>query len=44
VAGFLAWLRDHPAERIAVVGHGTFFHAVLGRWLANGEAATWSVD
>ncbi len=41
VAAFRAWLREHEATRIAVVGHGTFFHALTGRWLRNCEVLEW---
>ncbi|MFO1147363.1 MAG: histidine phosphatase family protein [Alsobacter sp.] len=37
VAHFRDWLLEHEAERIAVVGHGTFFHALTGRWMQNCE-------
>lgn len=43
VARFRAWLADRPERRVAVVGHGTFFHALTGRWLANCEFMDWSV-
>ena len=42
VQGFRAFLADHEAERIAVVGHGTFFHALSGRWMQNCEVLPWS--
>lgn len=41
VQAFGTWLATHGARRIAVVGHGTFFHAMLGRWLRNCEVAPW---
>jgi broad specificity phosphatase PhoE len=44
VASFRTWLADHEAERIAVVGHGTFFHALTGRWLRNCEVLRWTVE
>ena len=37
VSEFKGWLRDHAAERIAVVGHGTFFQALSGHWMRNCE-------
>lgn len=39
VSAFCDWLRARPERTIAVVGHGTFFHRLLGRWLANCEIA-----
>lgn len=44
VASFRAWLAAHEAERIAVVGHGTFFHALAGQWLRNCEVLRWTVE
>ncbi len=41
VQGFAAWLRARPEDRIAVVGHGTFFSQLCGRFLANCEMAPW---
>ncbi|MHB2167757.1 histidine phosphatase family protein [Alsobacter sp. R-9] len=38
---FDEWLRTHDSARIAVVGHGTFFHALTGRWLRNCEVLHW---
>ena len=32
---FKDWLRARPEPRIAVVGHGTFFHHLTGQWLDN---------
>lgn len=42
VEAFRAFLAAHEAERIAVVGHGTFFHALSGRWMQNCEIVRWS--
>lgn len=42
VAAFKAWLMAHPSAHIAVVGHGTFFSALTGRWLQNGEFMDWA--
>jgi broad specificity phosphatase PhoE len=39
---FRDWLAELPEQRVAVVGHGTFFHALTGRWLANCETMEWS--
>ena len=39
VPAFLEWLEEQPEERIAVVGHGAFFAAILGRHLKNTEVA-----
>ena len=38
------WLRAHEAQRIAVIGHGTFFHALTGQWMRNCEVLRWSHD
>jgi broad specificity phosphatase PhoE len=40
VGHFRAWLEGRPEQRIAVVGHGTFFYHLLGRSMANCEIAT----
>jgi len=37
---FQGWLASRPERRIAVVGHGTFFYMILGRFLDNAEVAT----
>lgn len=37
VAAFRSWLRKRPEQRIAVVGHRTFFFHLAGRDLANCE-------
>lgn len=36
---FRGWLASRPERRIAVVGHGTFFYMLLGRFLNNAEVA-----
>jgi glucosyl-3-phosphoglycerate phosphatase len=38
---FRTWVGERPERRVAVIGHGTFFHALTGRWLANAEAVAW---
>lgn len=38
---FVDALRARPERHIAVVGHGTFFHHLTGRWLANCEIVAW---
>lgn len=37
VESFRAWLSSRPEQRIAVVGHGNFFHALAGRQMRNCE-------
>lgn len=37
---FRGWLASRPERRIAVVGHGTFFYMLIGRFLNNAEVAT----
>ncbi len=44
VKAFREWLRDHESQRIAVVGHGTFFHALTGYWMRNCEFQRWKAD
>jgi broad specificity phosphatase PhoE len=44
VEEFEDWLRAHEARRIAVIGHGTFFHAMIGRWMRNCEIHHWQAD
>jgi broad specificity phosphatase PhoE len=39
VEAFRSWLLARPERTIAVVGHGTFFYHLLGRWLDNCEVA-----
>ncbi|WP_342362867.1 histidine phosphatase family protein [Terrarubrum flagellatum] len=41
-AAFALWLETRPERSIAVVGHGTFFFHMLGRWLKNCEVAPWT--
>ncbi|WP_416899675.1 MAG: histidine phosphatase family protein [Minwuia sp.] len=36
---FRGWLASRPERRIAVVGHGTFFYMLIGRFLNNAEVA-----
>ncbi len=40
VERFRGWLAERPETMIAVVGHGTFFSKLVGRFLANCEVAT----
>ncbi len=42
VAEFSAWIAAHPAGRVAVVGHGSFFRTLAGRPFANCEIVRWS--
>ncbi|HEY8382571.1 MAG TPA: histidine phosphatase family protein [Microvirga sp.] len=44
VTRFGEWLLARPERRIAVVGHGTFFHAMTGRFLANCESILWEPE
>jgi broad specificity phosphatase PhoE len=37
---FRGWLASRPERRVAVVGHGTFFYMLIGRFLNNAEVAT----
>ena len=39
VERFRGWLAERPEKLIAVVGHGTFFSQLTGRFLANCEVA-----
>jgi broad specificity phosphatase PhoE len=39
VQAFRNWLQDRPEGLIAVVGHGTFFYHLTGRFLRNCEIA-----
>lgn len=41
LADFVEALRARPERHLAVVGHGTFFHHLTGRWLANCEIVEW---
>ena len=38
---FAVALRARSERHIAVVGHGTFFHHLTGRWMRNCEIAAW---
>lgn len=38
---FVLALRDRRERAIAVVGHGTFFHHLTGRWMSNCEIVEW---
>ena len=38
---FVAALRDRSEATIALVGHGTFFYHLTGRWLSNCEILEW---
>ena len=40
---FRTWLGARPEERIAVVGHGTFFFKLTGVHLANCEMLSWEL-
>ena len=40
---FRAWLTARPEQRIAVVGHGTFFFKLTGTQLANCEMLPWAL-
>lgn len=42
LADFAAYLADHPAGTIAVVGHGSFFRSLAGRPFANCEIVRWT--
>lgn len=44
VKAFREWLHDHEIQRIAVIGHGTFFHALTGHWMRNCEVQRWKPD
>ena len=44
VSAFRDWLRARPERVVAVVGHGTFFARLTGRWLANCEVARLDLD
>jgi glucosyl-3-phosphoglycerate phosphatase len=40
VEHFGEWLEERPERAIAIVGHGTFFRWLTGRWMANCEVVT----
>jgi len=42
VDAFRDWLGTHGDTRVAVIGHGTFFHALTGHWMQNCEILRWS--
>jgi glucosyl-3-phosphoglycerate phosphatase len=42
IAEFKKWLGRRPEQRVAVIGHGTFFHRLTGRHFANCEIVDWS--
>lgn len=44
VSAFRDWLRARPERSIAVVGHGTFFARLTGRFLANCEIVPLDLD
>ena len=41
MADFVETLRARPERHLAVVGHGTFFHHLTGRWFDNCEIVAW---
>ncbi len=41
VARFRRWLESRPEDKIAVVGHGTFFFHLTGHQFANCERLRW---
>ncbi|UDL93612.1 histidine phosphatase family protein [Lichenihabitans sp. PAMC28606] len=41
---FVTALKTRREATIALVGHGTFFHHLTGRWLANCEVMEWHWD
>ncbi len=40
VTAFRRWLASRPEQRIAVVGHGTFFQHLSGKYMSNCELVT----
>jgi glucosyl-3-phosphoglycerate phosphatase len=42
IAEFRTWLGRRPEQKVAVIGHGTFFHRLTGRHFANCEIMEWS--
>jgi glucosyl-3-phosphoglycerate phosphatase len=42
VTRFQNWIAAHPAKRVAVIGHGTFFYHLTGHWMQNCEILHWS--
>ena len=43
IGEFSSWLAQRPEHRIAVVGHGTFFHRLTGRHFENCEIVEWQL-
>lgn len=43
VKSFRRWLASRPVQRIAVVGHGTFFQHLSGKYMSNCELVTLEV-
>ena len=41
MADFVEALKARPERHVAVVGHGTFFYHLTGRWFANCEIVPW---
>jgi glucosyl-3-phosphoglycerate phosphatase len=41
VESFRSWVRSLPQRRVAIVGHGTFLHAVTGKRFNNCEIYEW---
>ena len=41
MAEFSRWLIERPEQRLAVVGHGTFFHRLTGSHFENCEIVKW---
>lgn len=41
MADFVEALKARPERHLAVVGHGTFFYHLTGRWLDNCEIVPW---
>lgn len=41
VEQFVQWIGARPERAVAVIGHGTFFHRLTGRHLANCEILNW---
>lgn len=41
VREFRDWIAAREEDAVAVIGHGTFFHALTGQWLANCQVLEW---
>jgi len=41
VQAFRRWVLERPQRRLAIVGHGTFLHALTGKHFANCEIYAW---